>query len=171
MKEQFGFDLNRIMEEVFSAAEDFSEAFNKEFACGPRAFKHTFAWDENTDYYPAYMYPPTNVYITQERHLVFEFALSGFEENTIQVHFKGDYMTLDAKVPPLTVEPENVKYLKRRLKLKDIENQRYYVPENKFERDSVKAVFRNGLLRIDIPPKEGYKSEEGVKVEIVKEGE
>ena len=31
--------------------------------------------------------------------------------------------------------------------------------ENKFERDSVKAVFRNGLLRIDIPPKEGYKSE------------
>jgi HSP20 family protein len=171
MKEQFSFDLNRILEEVFGAAEDFKKAFEGGFGCGAGAFKHGFSWDENVDYYPTYMYPPTNVYLTQDKHLVFEFALSGFEEKTIELHFKGDYMILSAKVPESTVEPENVRYFKRRLKLKNIEEQRYYAPESKFDRDSVKAVFRNGLLKVDIPPKEGYKSEEGIKVEIVKEGE
>lgn len=171
MKEQFAFDLNRIMDEVFSGVEDFKEAFQGGFGCGRRAFKHGFSWDENVDYYPAHMYPPTNVFLTADRHLVFEFALSGFEENTIQLQFKGDYMILSAKVPASTVEPENVRYFKRRLKLKDIEEQRYYTPENKFNRDGVKATFKNGLLRVDIPPKEGYKSEQGIKVDIVKEGE
>jgi HSP20 family molecular chaperone IbpA len=81
-------------------------------------------------------------------------------------------MILSAKVPASTVEPENVRYLKRRLKLKDIEEQRYYVPESKFDREKVKATFKNGLLRVDISPREGYKSsEQGIKVEIVKEGE
>ena len=170
MKENFIFDLNRIMEEVFEAAEHFTDAFSKEFSCKPGKFKSCFHWDENIDYYPAYSYPPSNVYITKEKELVFEFALSGFDEKSIDLQFKGDYMILTVKVPEGYKQPEDVRYFKRRLKLKSIADQKYYVPQSKFERDKVTAVFKNGLLKIVVPPKEDYSSDEAVKVDITKEG-
>jgi len=171
MKETFIFDLNRIMEEVFEAAEHFKDAFSEGFSCKPHKWKHHFHWDENIDYYPAYSYPPANVYITKERELVFEFAFSGFDEKSIDLQFKGDYMVLTAKVPEDYTQPTEVRFFKRRLKLKDVTEQKYYVPQSKFERDKVTAVFKNGLLRIVVPPKEDYTSDEAIKVDITKEGE
>ena len=166
MKDTFIFDLNRIMEEVFEAAESFKDAFDEGFTCRHHGKHPGFHWDENVDFYPAYSYPPANVYITKERELVFEFALSGFDEKSLNLQFKGDYMIFSAKVPEDFVQPEEVRYFKRRLKLKDITEQKYYVPASKFDREKVTAVFRNGLLRIVVPPKEDYTSEEGIKVDI-----
>ena len=60
--------------------------------------------------------------------------------------------------------------LKKRLKLKNITGQKYYVPQSKFDRDKVTAVFKNGLLKIVVPPKDDYASDEAIKVEIKKEG-
>ena len=171
MKETFVFDLNRIMEDVFEAAEHFKDAFSDGFSCKPGKFKHRFHWDENIDYYPAYSYPPSNVYITKERELVFEFALSGFDKECIDLQFKGDYMLLTVKVPEDYTQPEDVKFFKRRLKLKNITDQKYYVPQSKFDRDKVTAKFKNGLLRVVVPPKEDYTSDEAIKVDITKEGE
>jgi len=171
MKETFIFDLNRIMEEVFDATEHFKDAFKDGFGCKPGEFRHCFHWDENVDYYPAYSFPPANVYITKNKEMVFEFALSGFDEKSIDLQFKGDYMVFSAKVPEGYSPQEDVRYFKRRLKFKDIIDQKYYVPQNKFDRDKVNAVFKNGLLRIVIPAKEDYTSDQGIKVEIVKEGE
>jgi HSP20 family molecular chaperone IbpA len=165
MKENFNFDLNRIMDEIFTAAEDFRDAFKdgfkKNFFYGPNT-----NWDENVDFYPAYSFPPANIYITPEKNMVFEFALSGFDENTINLEFKGDYMILSAKITESNKEPDNAKYFKKRLKFKDIEENKYYVPESKFNREKVNAVFKNGLLRVTIPPKDDYKSQEGIKVNI-----
>ena len=99
MKEGFVFDLNRIMEEVFGATENFKDTFRDNFGHGLKDFKDKFRWDENVDYYPAHSYPPANVYLTPEKELVLEFALAGFDEKDINIEFKGDYMILSANVP------------------------------------------------------------------------
>ncbi len=168
MKERFMFDMGRILDEMFSAAEDFKHKFKDGFpGCGT-GNEHNFQWDENVDFYPLYSYPPCNVYLTTEKELNFEFALAGFEEKNIDLQFQGDYMILNAQMTTKE-EQENLRFFKRRLKYKDIVNQKYYVPENKFDREKVKAVFKDGILSVKIPAKEGYSTQDGIKIEIVKE--
>ena len=65
---------------------------------------------------------------------------------------------------------ENVRYFKRRLKMKDIERQKYYVPLDKYAQEQVKAVYKNGILRVSIPPKDEPDQNDGIRIEIVKEG-
>ncbi|HCO48386.1 MAG TPA: Hsp20/alpha crystallin family protein [Spirochaetaceae bacterium] len=187
-------DIGSILDDVFEAAKDFGEKM-KDFApprfdgCGPNPMggfganseahgsggASGGAWfeaqsDENADYYPNFSYPPMNIYLTSERSIVFEFAVAGFEEKGITLSFQGDYMVFSAKIelePPL----EGIRYFKRRLKLKDIEKQKYYVPADKFDQEKVKAVFKNGILKVTVPPKETAEANEGIKIEIVREGE
>ena len=182
-------DLGTIFDEIFEAAKDFTDEIRKNFQgeqCGEadrgkHQGNHSWAFNDNTDYYPNYFYPPMNVFMTYDRSLVFEFALAGFEENDISLSFQGDYMLFSASVPRYAgardggfpgfpegaIPDENVRYLKRRLKLKAIERQKYYVPLDKYAQDKVKAVFRNGILRVTIPPKKEPDQTEGVKIEIV----
>jgi HSP20 family molecular chaperone IbpA len=193
-------DLGTIFDEIFEAAQNFKDEFHRNFhrygdgfgpgGCGPRSpfgsFDKTF-FDENTDFYPNYSYPPMNVYMTGDRSLNFEFALAGFDEKDISLSFQGDYMVFSASLPrdPAGAtetggradgegtEPppeETLRYLKRRLKMKDIEKQKYYVPLDKYAQDMVKAVYKNGILRVTIPPKDEPDQNEGIRIEIVKEG-
>jgi HSP20 family molecular chaperone IbpA len=179
-------DLGTIFDEIFEAAKTFQEEFSKNFnnqkdGCGSQRHERTesrpWFFDENTDYYPNYSYPPMNVFMTEERSLVFEFALAGFDEKDITLSFQGDYMVFSAAMPHAASQfgdasapnEENVRYLKRRLKLKPIEKQKYFVPLDKYAQDKVKAVFRNGILRVSIPPKEEPDQGGGIKIEIVSE--
>jgi HSP20 family molecular chaperone IbpA len=193
-------DLGTIFDEIFEAAQDIREEFQKNFDPqgngfpGGGAFQggNPFAGgespfhgrkpfgdrgpfggpqDENVDYYPNYSYPPMNVYMLSDRTLVFEFALAGFNEQDINLSFQGDYMVFTAKIADEHPVEENIRYFKRRLKLKDIEKQKYYVPLDKYAQEKVKAVYRNGILRVSIPPKEDSTVNEGIKIEILKEGE
>ena len=176
-------DLGTIFDEIFEAAQDFSDEFQKNFnqygkhfgGEGPSACRghgpFGFAQDENVDYYPNYSFPPMNVYMLQDRTMVFEFALAGFDEKNISLSFQGDYMIFSAKISPEYQMEENIRYFKRRLKLKDIEKQKYFVPLDKFAQDQVKAVYKNGILKVTIPPKEDAEAPEGIKIEIIKEGE
>ena len=184
-------DIGSILDDVFEAAKDFGEKM-KSFGpdlegCRPNPMggfgasgeahggAAGGAWfdsqtDENADYYPNFSYPPMNIYLTTERSIVFEFAVAGFEEKNISLSFQGDYMVFSAKIevePPL----EGIRYFKRRLKLKDIEKQKYYVPADKFDQEKVKAVFRNGILKVTVPPREQTETVDGIKIEIVREGE
>jgi HSP20 family protein len=168
MKERFMFDIGRIFDDMFDAAKNFKHSFKYHFPGCATEGADDFHWDENVDFYPLYSYPPANVYLTKDKELIFEFALAGFEEKNIDLQFQGDYMILQAKMG-IQDQPPDVHYFKRRLKFKDIEHQKYYVPENKFDRGKVQAVFKNGVLRIAVPPKEGYSASEGIKIEIVRE--
>jgi len=184
------FDLGTIFDEIFEAARDFQSEFRKNFnGCGGMRSEGSWpegqSWffNENTDYYPNYSYPPMNVFMTADRSLVFEFALAGFEEKDISLSFQGDYMTFSAAKPHSgqarengssyssnqeTAAPDdNIRYLKRRLKMKDIEKQKYFVPLDKYAQDRVKAIFRNGILKVTIPPKEEPDQSDGIKIEIV----
>jgi HSP20 family protein len=184
-------DIGSILDEVFDAAKTFGENFQTmgdkmghgpnfnvhvntgAGAGGPAGAKPWFdmGQDENADYYPGYSYPPMNIYLTSERGMVFEFALSGFDEKDIALTFQGDYMVFSAKMGLDEIPADEVRYFKRRLKLKDVEKQKYYVPADKFAQEKVRAIFRNGILKVTIPPKEESDTPEGIKIEIVKEGE
>ena len=185
------FDLGNVFDELFEAASDFRDEFQKKFDAegtfrnnfnGRRSDGHPWIFDENTDYYPNYSYPPMNVYMTGDRSLIFEFALAGFDEKDISLSFQGDCMVFSASMPENAAkEPadqenrgsapdENIRYFKRRLKMKDIEKQKYFVPLDKYAQEKVKAVFKNGILRVSIPPKEEPDLNEGIRIEIIKEG-
>jgi len=177
-------DLGSIFDEIFDAAQDFKDEFHRNFnRCdggGPDFNQSPFAFgrqffDENTDFYPNYSYPPMNVLMTEDRTLVFEFALAGFDEKDISLSFQGDYMVFSAKIGDCDEQPkfqseENVRYFKRRLKMKDIEKQKYFVPLDKYAQEKVRAVYKNGILRVSIPPKDEPDQNDGIKIEIVKEG-
>jgi HSP20 family protein len=171
----FTFDLGKIMDEAFRVCQSFGEAFGEKMSEGfPSAeemrehFRDKFKWHSHGDFYPYYSYPPMNIFLTKDKSLVFEIALAGFEENDIDVQFKGDYLHLAAKAPK-AAEEEGIQYFKRRLKLKSIDDQRYYVPEDKFDRGKVEARFKDGLLRVVIPAREEEKEKDGIKVRIVTE--
>jgi HSP20 family molecular chaperone IbpA len=171
MKERVVVDLGKIMDEIFEAAEKVGNAFQENFDLDNLSEKLKFKWDDSTDYYPTYSYPPCNVYMRPEKSLVFEFALAGFDEKKIDLEFRGDYLVFSAKLAEDVLHEEKVRYFKRRLKFKDVIEQRYYVPEDKFDRDEVKAVFKNGVLKVTVPPREEALKTGGVKIEIVKEEE
>jgi HSP20 family protein len=184
-------DIGTILDEVFDAAKSFGANFQGMGGPGqgPNFNVHVNAgghegpggpgpksWfdmgqDENADYYPGYSYPPMNIYLTTDRGMVFEFALAGFDEKDIALTFQGDYMVFSAKIGLGDLPEDDVRYFKRRLKLKDVEKQKYYVPADKFAQENVRAVFRNGILKVTVPAKDESETTEGIKIEILKEGE
>jgi len=181
-------DLGSIFDEIFDAAQEFKNEFSRNFnqcngektGFGSTPFGFgAFAFDENTDFYPNYSYPPMNIYMSEDRTLVFEFALAGFDEKDISLSFQGDYMVFSAKLDAgagspdgdaLKMTDDNVRYFKRRLKMKDIEKQKYFVPLDKYAQEKVKAVYKNGILKVSIPPKEEPDQNDGIKIEIIKDG-
>ena len=171
-------DLGTVFDEIFEAARDFQDEFRKNFHGNAFDGRPGDSWifDENTDYYPNYSYPPMNAFMTEDRSLIFEFALAGFDEKDISLSFQGDYMVFSAQRPkPATPSQEetpqhpeeNFRYFKRRLKMKDIEKQKYFVPLDKYAQDKVKAVFHNGILKVSVPPKEEPEQNDGIKIEII----
>jgi HSP20 family molecular chaperone IbpA len=174
-------DLGAIFDEIFDTAQAIQDEFQRKFSHFEdkgRYWDHKF--DENTDYYPNYSYPPMNVYMTQDRSLIFEFALAGFDEKDISLSFQGDYMVFSAAISHLegtdnVIPGENSgensgnRYFKHRLKMKDIQKQKYYVPLDKYAQEKVKAVYKNGILRVSIPPKDEPDQNDGVRIEIIKE--
>jgi HSP20 family protein len=175
----FTIDLGRIMDEAFQWAQDFSETFQNGMHCmgdrfpNPEELREKFRerFKNYEDLYPYYAYPPANIFLTKEKSLVLEFALAGFEEKNIDLQFRSDYLYFSAKAPESGEPEEGVQFFKRRLKLKSIEEQRYYVPEDKFDHSRIEARFRNGLLRLTVPAKADSAPKEGVKVTIVSEGQ
>jgi HSP20 family protein len=169
----FTFDLGRIMDEAFQWAQEFGERCQEglrgmEFPDELRErLKERFKSYE--DLYPHYPYPPANIYLTREKSLVFEIALAGFEEKGISLEFRGDYLYFSARAPEAGEPEEGVQFFKRRLRLKSIEEQRYYVPADKFEQARVQARFRDGLLRVTVPARQAAQQPQGFKVNIVSE--
>ncbi|MDR3303919.1 MAG: Hsp20 family protein [Treponema sp.] len=167
-------DVSTIFDEIFEAAHQFRDEMHRNFDCGPHGqFYSKGPFDERVDVYPNYTFPPMNVYMTNDRSLIFEFALAGFDEKDIGLSFQGDYMIFSAKVDEEQAREsgeESIRYLKRRLKLKDIEKQKYFVPLDKYAQERVKAVYKNGILKVSIPTKDDLDQNDGVKIEIIKEG-
>jgi molecular chaperone IbpB/HSP20 family protein len=158
-------DLGKVMDDIFCAAEDFTSAFTDRMRFHPH--ERNVQWDR--EFYSTYSFPPSNVYMTGDKVLVFEFAIAGFPEDAITLEFKGDYMVFSGELPEEAQDPGDARYFKRRLKRKSFSNQRYYVPADKFDREKVTAIYKNGMLTVTIPPLESVKEDPGVKITIVSE--
>jgi HSP20 family protein len=165
----FTIDIGRIMDEALKMAQGFGEAFEEGMAegfhkAGEQGTK--FDWKHSSDFYPHYSYPPTNIYLTRERTLIFEFALAGFAEADVNLQFQGDYLLLSARVPEGEGGEADVHYFKRRLKFKSIEAQRYFVPADRFDQEKVEAHFANGLLKVTVPARENQSEATEIKINI-----
>jgi HSP20 family molecular chaperone IbpA len=126
--------------------------------------------DRNPVFSMDFYYPRTNTFITADRSLVFEFMLPGFDEKSIFVNFKGDKMTLKARLAEGEDRREGLRFERRTFRLKDIDNHEYSVPADRYDQAAAKAVFKNGILTVTIPALDDEDAEGSVKIEIVKEG-
>jgi HSP20 family molecular chaperone IbpA len=164
----FTFDLGRIMDEAFQFAQGIGESIDRETAEKMRRAAESMGAGPfgTTDYYPTYLYPPATIFLTRDKKMVFDFALAGFDEKDISVQFRGDYLIFSAKAPTTAEPDETIQYFKRRLKMRDIEEQRYYVPADKFDQGSTQATFRNGLLRLVVPPRARTETGEEIRISI-----
>jgi len=168
MRTDFNLDLGRVLDEVFGVADKVSEKIQTEMDKFP--FQKGKWFGEGMDYYPGYAYPPMNAYLTEDNSLVFEMALAGFRMEDIDVQFQGDYMVFSANFPKQSAEgEETLRFLKKRLKQKPVEGQKYFVPADKYDQDKTLARFNNGLLKIIIPSKVVVNAQKGIKVEIKRE--
>lgn len=159
-------DLREFLDEIFTSANEWKDSFAndaKQWFESPM-----FNWNEHKDYYPNHSYPPANVYLNESKSIVFEFALAGFEQSSINLEFRGDYMILSAKAPE-SDDNETRRYLKRRLRLKDIEEIKYFAPADKFDRENVQATFKNSILKVVIPPVDAPEQGESIRVNIFNE--
>lgn len=155
-------DLGRLMDQIFQATESFTNSFGD--------FGFQFQKDaEHRNYYSVYPFPPANIYMLPDKTMVFEFALAGYQDSDVSLEFQGEYMVLSATAPDQSPDGDEVIFFNRRLKFKNIPQQKYFVPEDKFDRESAKAVFKNGILKVTIPPRDEVQNPAGVKIEIVNE--
>jgi HSP20 family molecular chaperone IbpA len=166
----FTFDLGRIMDEAFAWAQEFGERFQEGLQF-PEELREKLRerFKSYEDLYPHYPYPPANVYLTPDKSLVFELALAGFEEAGLSLEFRGDYLYFSARAPQEGQPEEGVQFFKRRLRRTSIDEQRYFVPADKFEQSAVQARFRNGLLRVTVPARPETQQPRGFKVNIAGE--
>ena len=103
--------------------------------------------------------------------MVLEFALAGLDESAVTILFQGDYLVLSAKVAPRADEGDEGdegSYSMHGFKPRNIEKQKYRVNAEDFAQELSKAVFKNGVLTVTVPPK--VSESQGIKIEIVKEG-
>jgi HSP20 family molecular chaperone IbpA len=174
------FEFGPALEDIIQAAREFGEKmkemgpdwgpfgsdcpFDRIFDRGPegrpggRRERHRF-----------YPFPPANIYSARDGSLVLEFAFAGIEESTVSVTFQGDYLVLSAKASERESETEAGGFSRRGFRPRDVDRQKYLVPAEDYSQDEAKAAFKNGVLTVRVPPKAG--ESEGIKIEIVKEGD
>lgn len=106
-------------------------------------------------------FPPVDVIVNNNKDIIFKFALAGYEEDSIELEFEGDYMilTLDPQRDQLG---EDEHYLRRGIK-KSQARPKYYVPGGLYDQDKAEAKFTKGLLVVTIPSDEKARSK---KVDI-----
>lgn len=143
-----------------AGAYGFDSCFERAFDRGPGAQRSRGRF---------YFYPPVNIYNSRDGSLVLEFDLSGIDQDEVKIEFQGDYLILSAKAAGRETEAEEGSYYRHSFRPRDIERQKYYVPAADYVQAQAKASFKNGALRVVVPPKEDEK--EGIKVTIVKESD
>jgi len=170
----FSESIENLMRELKTGAEQFAramaseaEAQGKAEGCfGGNAGGHFGGAKDFSFNFENLGYPRHETYEQADGSLVYRFQLPGFDESCISLSFRGDLMILKASLP------EHLRAASaegRRSFLRDIDRREYSVPADRYEQTAVKAVFRNGILTVTIPPKDEDMSG-AIKVEIIKEG-
>lgn len=102
--------------------------------------------------YPSY--PPTDIYVKEDRTLIFDFAVAGYPEDAINLSYEGDHLILNLKC---TKEVEKYTYIKQGIKHSEI-TVKYAIPIDKYNITNLNAELKNGILKVTIPAKEKVES-------------
>lgn len=161
---EIGNGIREFIEEIKQEAGSFDQKFGPGCWSGKPGFQDSnFSFRFKGGYQPRY-----TRYTDSANNLVFEFMLPGFEEDGINLSFKGDSMILKASLPEnLKADGEDRHW--RPGMPRDIERSEYFVPAARYLQNEAKAVLKNGILKVSIPAVVEDDSD-AIKVEIVKEG-
>tara|TARA_R100001510_G_C7485310_1_gene95491 strand:+ start:48 stop:467 length:420 start_codon:yes stop_codon:yes gene_type:complete len=100
-------------------------------------------------------YPVTDVYMEKDKQVI-EMALAGFSKDMIKVDIETNKICISSA--GLDGETKNRRIAKRKF------SKEYVDYTHKLDLENSVATFENGLLRIEIPPKEKTISK---KIEII----
>jgi HSP20 family molecular chaperone IbpA len=114
--------------------------------------------------------PLMNSYKNSDGSIIFEFLLPGFDQAGIDIRFRGDTMFLTARLPEGPNEETKRRVTHQGFELKNHERLEFSVPADDYTQNQAKAVMRNGVLTITIPPKDAADDPNCIRVEILKEG-
>lgn len=114
--------------------------------------------------------PLMNSFRKDDGSIVFEFLLPGFDQAGIDIRFRGDIMFLTARLPEGPSEDGKRRFTTQGFILKNHERLEYTVPADDYAQNLAKAVMRNGVLTITIPPRDAADDPNCIRVEILKEG-
>lgn len=145
------FDFEKIVDGVINTAKNIGETIVEKSG----EFIKDSGLQDLKDYYPFYNNPPLNLYLSEDKSLIFEFGLPGFIKSDINIEFEDDYMIFSAVLSNLYSTGGDNRYFKKKVKLGNIEKQKYYVPAERFNREECDIKMKNGLLRVVIPAVEG----------------
>lgn len=151
MSDKNDFDFGKLMDSFLGTAKNITENIVQK----SEEFMKDSGLQDLKDYYPFYSWPPLNLYTSEDNSLIFEFGMPGFVEDDIKINFENEYMIFSAKLSNLYSTGSNIRSFKKKLKLSDIEEQKYYVPGDKFDRSNYSVDMENGLLRIVFSPING----------------
>jgi HSP20 family protein len=165
-----GFEFGGSLDDIIRMAREFGEKMKGMAPDMGPMFESCWGSGSGArhDHSRFYFYPPANIYSAKDGSLVLEFALAGIDESAVTVTFQGDDLVLNAKVAASDNEGDESRFSRRGFKPRDIQRQKYSVPAADYAQELAKAVFKNGVLTVTVPPKENEGT--GIKVEIVKEG-
>ena len=141
------------MDNIF---ETFDEIFDSIFNGHELTGKLNFALG---NLYPSY--PPTDIYLKEDKTLVLEFAVAGYPEDSVELNYIGEYLNLKLSNYD---SGEKKTYLKQGIKHTNIETK-YIIPTDRYDLSKLEAELKNGILKVTIPAREKVESK---KIEIKK---
>lgn len=134
--------------------DSFTEAMDIFDAVFNSALFPSFAFTQDDRKYSCPTFPPVNIYIDEEKKdLQFELALAGVDPAAVSLSFAGDFMELKVKKDE-TEKSTTKKMVVYGIKKVSLDNNRYYVPADKYDTSNTKAEFKNGILTILVPARE-----------------
>ncbi len=88
----------------------------------------------------------------KEHEYVIEMDLPGYEKENIKIDIEDGYLTVHAKVNKNVEEKEEGKFVRKERYSGEC-SRSFYIGEEVNE-DVIKASFKNGILRLEVPKKE-----------------
>lgn len=99
-------------------------------------------------------FPPMNVGVEEGTgEMTLEFALAGYTPEDVDVMFNGEELTIQAKQASgvrLTGTNEKFQQMKHGIRSRDFRCQ-YKLAPGKFDTSKARAIFKNGILSIELP--------------------
>lgn len=147
MGDKYNFDFSRIVDNFIDSAKNITDNLVEK---GSEFVKDSGLQDLK-DYYPFYSWPPLNLYSCEDNSIIFEFGLPGFIKDDVKINFEDDYMIFSAVLSNVYSTGASINFFKKKLKLTDIVEQKYFLPLAKFDRKNYTMHMKNGLLRLVFP--------------------